>query len=203
MDKKTFLSGLREGLTGLPEADVEDRLSFYSEMIDDRMEEGLSEEEAVANVGTIDEVVSQIISDTPLAKIVKDKVKPSRTLKAWEIVLIVLGFPLWFSLLAAAFAIVLALYIVLWALVVSLWAIEIALWAGAIGGSVAAVMFMAQGNPAYGIGTLGAAFVCAGLAMFLLIGCIAASKGAARLAGKIIRFIKCKLVKRERKKDHE
>lgn len=199
MDKKTFLSGLREGLTGLPEADVEDRLSFYSEMIDDRMEEGLSEEEAVANVGTVDEVVSQIISETPLAKIVKEKVKPSRTLKTWEIVLIVLGFPLWFSLLVAGFAILLALYVVLWALVISLWAIEIALWAGAIGGIAAAVMFMVRGDPACGIGMLGAGLVCAGLSMFLFLGCVGASKGAARLAGSVVRGIKRKLVRKERK----
>ena len=48
MRKEEFLSQLESGLYGLPQADIDERLSFYAEMIDDRMEEGLGEEEAVA-----------------------------------------------------------------------------------------------------------------------------------------------------------
>ena len=43
VDPETFLDELRKGLSGLPEEDIQERLSFYSEMIDDGMEEGLSE----------------------------------------------------------------------------------------------------------------------------------------------------------------
>lgn len=66
MIKKEFLSQLRTGLAGLPQRDIEERLSFYSEMIDDRMEEGLPEEEAVAAVGNVQDIVSQIIGTFPL-----------------------------------------------------------------------------------------------------------------------------------------
>ena len=59
MTKHEFLAQLRKGLSGLPKDDIEDRLMFYSEMIDDRTEEGLSEEDAVLAVGTIDEIVQQ------------------------------------------------------------------------------------------------------------------------------------------------
>ena len=38
MTKQKFLARLREGLRGLPEADIEERLTFYGEMLDDRME---------------------------------------------------------------------------------------------------------------------------------------------------------------------
>ena len=47
MQKQAFLDALRSQLAGLPEAEINERLNFYSEMIDDRMEEGLTEEEAV------------------------------------------------------------------------------------------------------------------------------------------------------------
>ena len=87
MTKQEFMANLRAKLSGLPTQDVEDRLSFYCEMIDDRTEEGLSEEEAVSAIGSVDEVVSQIIADIPLAKIAKEKIKPKRRLWAWEIVL--------------------------------------------------------------------------------------------------------------------
>ena len=45
MGKQEFLEQLRKQFSSLPQADIEEQLSFYSEMIDDRMEEGLSEED--------------------------------------------------------------------------------------------------------------------------------------------------------------
>ena len=59
MRKQEFLAKLRKGLSGLPQDDIEERLIFYSEMIEDRKEEGLSEEEAVAAIGSVDEIVAQ------------------------------------------------------------------------------------------------------------------------------------------------
>ena len=64
-------------------------------MIDDRMEEGLAEEEAVSSFGTPEEIADQILSEIPLSRLVRERVKPKRALKAWEIVLLVLGSPVW------------------------------------------------------------------------------------------------------------
>lgn len=36
MSKEQFLGQLRKGLSGLPQDDREERLAFYSEMLDDR-----------------------------------------------------------------------------------------------------------------------------------------------------------------------
>ena len=47
MSKQEFLAQLRKGLSGLPKEDLEERLTFYSEMIDDRIDDGMAEEEAV------------------------------------------------------------------------------------------------------------------------------------------------------------
>lgn len=68
-------------------------MTFYAEMLDDRIEEGLSEEEAVAAAGAVEEIVRQTVDETPLAKIAKERVRPKRHLKAWEIVLLALGSP--------------------------------------------------------------------------------------------------------------
>ena len=59
MNKQEFLMQLRKGLSYMPQEDIEERLTFYSEMIDDRMEEGLSEEDAVLAVGPVDDIISQ------------------------------------------------------------------------------------------------------------------------------------------------
>ena len=64
MSKQDFLNTLRVRLSGLPKADIEERLIFYSEIIDDKIEEGLTEEEAVADVGDVMQIADQILSDS-------------------------------------------------------------------------------------------------------------------------------------------
>ena len=76
MSKQEFLARLRKGLSGLPQEDIEERLGFYSEMIEDQMEEGISEEEAVSAVGAVDEIVAQVVAQTPIARIAKERIKP-------------------------------------------------------------------------------------------------------------------------------
>ena len=47
MKKDEFLSELKSRLNGLPKEDIDERVSFFEEAIDDRMADGLSEEEAI------------------------------------------------------------------------------------------------------------------------------------------------------------
>ena len=197
MNKNIFLSSLRQNLAGLPRDEVEERLSFYEEMIADRIEEGLSEEEAVLAIGTVDEITVQILSDIPLTKIAKEKIKPKRKLRAWEIVLLAVGSPLWLSLLLAAFAVLISLYAVLWSLVASCWAIFGALGGVTIGGIGLGVLGICMGKLIPGLVVIGAAAVCAGLAIFAFIGCLAAVKGTVWLTKKIILGIKRIFVKKE------
>ncbi len=173
MLKEEFLAQLRGGLAGLPQEDLEERLAFYSELLDDRMEEELSEAEAVAAAGPVEQIVQQIIAETPLTKIVKEKMRPKRRLQVWEIVLLALGSPVWLSLGLAALAVVLSLYVVVWSLDVSLWAVFAALGAGAAGG----VLGLALGSGAARLAMLAAGMVLSGLAIFLFFGCKAATKG--------------------------
>ncbi len=131
MRKEQFIEELKVKLRGLPKEDIEDRLSFYSEMIDDRVEDGLSEEEAIQEIGTSDEIASKVIESTSLTKIVKEKVRLKRKLEAWEIVLIILGFPLWFPLLVMVLTFILVFTILLWSAVIVLWSVEGSLIVGA------------------------------------------------------------------------
>lgn len=146
MNKQEFLMRLREGLSGLPQNEIEERLTFYSEMIDDRIEEGLSEEQAVGEIGDIDEIISQIVADIPLAVLVKEKVKPSRKLRVWEIVLLILGSPIWLSLGIAVFSVIIAVYAAIWSVIVSLWAIETALICAALGSIFMCIFFIFNGH---------------------------------------------------------
>ncbi len=197
MNKQEFLAELNRKLTGLPQDDIEERLSFYSEMIDDRVEEGLTEEQAIAELGTLENIVAQIMSEIPLSKLVKEKVKPSRTLRVWEIVLLVLGSPIWLSLLIALFAIVISIYAVVWSVIISLWAIEFSLAACSVGGAFASVVFMAKGNIVSGVAVLGAGILCAGLAILGFYGCKYATNAILKLSKKIFIWIKSCFVRKE------
>ena len=57
MNKNQFLEELSRRLEGCSDAERKIALDFYAEMISDRMEEGMTEEEAVAALGSIDQII--------------------------------------------------------------------------------------------------------------------------------------------------
>ncbi|MBQ1892748.1 MAG: DUF1700 domain-containing protein [Clostridia bacterium] len=198
MNKQEFISELEKALAGLPKDDVLERLSFYGELIDDRVEDGLSEEEAVAEAGPVDELAKQILADIPLQKLVRERIKPQRRMGAWEIVLLVLGFPLWFPLLVVALVLVLCAYVVIWALIVCLWAVFVSFIAGAVCGVAGGVIDFFRGYRREGVMIIGAGLLFAGLSVFMFFACRAATKGAAKLTKKIALGIKSLFVRKEK-----
>lgn len=192
MRKQEFLARLRKGLSGLPQDDIEERCTFYSEMIEDQMEDGLSEEEAVSAIGSVDEIIAQAVAETPLVKIAKERIRTKKRRSAGEIALLTLGAPIWLSLIIAAFAVIFSLYVSLWAVVVALWAVFVSLAGCAIGGVGACVVIAVGGNGTSGLAVLAAGIVCAGLAIFMFYGCKGATNGTLILTKKlVIWFKKC------------
>ena len=183
MKRSEFLEKLKAQLWALPEGDVQNSLDYYSEMIDDRMEDGLPEEEAVAAVGDLDEIVKQILSETPrppqVVKPEKKQIPVQDNTKIWMIVLLVLGSPLWIPLVVSAVSVVFSVYVSLWSVVISLYAVFIALAASAVGCIVGS--FFMIGNPGTGMVAWGAALVCAGLAILLFMLSNLAAKSLVKL----------------------
>ncbi len=200
MRKQEFLARLRKALAGSPQDDIEERLLFYSEMIDDQMEEGLSEEEAVLAVGTVEEIAAAPAAETPPIKTAKEGSKPKRRRNAGKIVLLILGSPLWLPLGVAAFALLLSLYLVLWAVLVSLWAAFVSLAAGSVYGMLACVPFLAGGSADRGLTMLAAGLVCAGLSIFAFYGCRAATRGVLLLTRKAAKWVKNRFIRKEEAK---
>ena len=124
MNKQKFISTLKRRLARLPRAEVAERVNFYSEMIDDRIEEGLSEHEAVAEIGPIDKIVAQIKAER-VPRAATGGSLPASKLRGWEIAVMIIGSPVWIPLLIAAAAVIFALYAVMWSLVLVLWAVEL------------------------------------------------------------------------------
>lgn len=198
MNKQEFLSELEAALGGLPKDDIAERIDFYSEIIDDKIEEGLTEEEAVSTVGPIDEIASQILADIPLSKLAREKIKSKkRKLSTLEIVLLVLGAPIWLSLLLSAFAVVLSIYVTIWALIAALWAVMCALVGAGVGVFVGGIILAATGSSTSGVALVGVGLFSAGIAIFLSFGCEAATKGTAKLTRVIALGLKKALTRKE------
>ncbi|MBO5892342.1 MAG: DUF1700 domain-containing protein [Oscillospiraceae bacterium] len=194
MNKQEFLQKLGQQMSGLSSREKEERLNFYREMIDDRMEDGLSEEEAVCAVGSVDIIAGQITEEISPAE---TRQPTKRRLKAWEIVLLILGSPIWFSLLIAALAVVLSLYVSLWAVLVSAWAVFASAVSCAFALLVAGIVFLFGERKLTGIAIIGTSLVCAGLSVFLFFGCKAATKGFILLTKKTALGIKHCFTKKE------
>ena len=197
MKKQDFLLKLKDELLGLPSKEVNDRINFYAEMIDDRIEDGFSEEQAVEQIGTVESVAQQILVEIPLSKIVKERITPSRKLKTWEIVLLALGSPIWLALLISAFAVAISLYAVLWSLVVCTWAVFVSFCAGVVGGVLGGPVIMIFTNAPSGFVLIGCGLLCGGLAIFTFYGCKFVDVGTAKLTKKIVVGVKNAIVKKE------
>lgn len=197
MCKEEFLTALRGALQGLPSKDLERSLEFYREAIEDRVEDGMTEEEATADLGAVDSIVEKILGETPLPKLVREKVRPHRTLRVWEIVLLVLGSPVWLPLLAAVALVVLSVYLVVWAVIVSLYAVDLSFAVCGVAGLCGIYYGFRSGNMAAGLLILGAGLVCAGIAIFLFFGFNQASRGILWSSKKALVGIKARFVGKE------
>ena len=188
MNKIEFLDALRRALGKLPSYEVEQSIAFYSEMIDDRVEDGMAEADAVAVLGPVEAIAAQIIAETPaIPKAIAKANTGSRTL---NIVLLAALSPLWVSLALVFACAVLAIYLAIWGVIVSLWAVVAILVLAAPLGLAALVYLLATGYPLAGFWTLGICLACAGLGLFAWFGVLAASKVLVRATHRFARWVR-------------
>jgi len=201
MTKNEFLEELRSKLVGLPKEDVDERICFYEEMINDRMDEGKSEEEAVADIGTVDEVIRQIAKDTPLVSLVKHKIKPKRRLAGWEIALIAGTSPFWFPFAIVAIVLLFVGFILMWTGAIVVYATEVSLIAAAFMSLVSFFLGVFDGGGiTANITYLGMAGMCFGGAIGLGFGCYGVTKGMVNATRGMFIGIKSWFIKKGDKK---
>ena len=186
MNKQQFLTEISSRLKGIPEHDIKKSLDYYSEMIADRMEDGLAEADAVSAVGSVEEIVSQILSEsTPLIL-----PKTRRTPKIWEIILLILGSPVWLPLLLAAAIVILAVYIVIWSAILTLYAIDLSLAAGGILCTASAFILIASDYTVQAVLFFGTGLILAGISILLFFGFNQITKYTVILSKEIFVLLK-------------
>lgn len=126
MNKKSFLEMLKNRISHLPHSDVEKAITFYSESIDDRIEDGMSEIEAIESLGDIQEIADNIEQSISIPILVKEKIKESHNKssnKALWITLIVLGSPIWGSIAFAVISVIFSIYLAIGSVIFSIYAV--------------------------------------------------------------------------------
>ena len=192
MNKQDFLAALRGLLNDLPAEDIRRSLDFYAEMIDDHMEEGMTEEDAVAAVGSAEQIAGQIRGDAGAAPR-----KPKRKVKPWSLALILLGLPLWLPLLLAAAYVIISAYVSIWAVIISLYATAVALGIISIVVFLMHLLYIPTGNVAGACLVLGAALVLTGITILFFVGLNLITKGVVWLTKKLFTWIKHMLTRKE------
>ena len=203
MRKNEFINAIRGSLRGYPHNEVENSIEFYSEIIDDRVENGMTEEEAVASLGDLDMIIKNIKVDMPLKSVIKERVKENKEerirenkhVSAGMIILLILGAPLWVPLALTAFILFFVFYMLLWVFDIVIFAVSIALAAALAGGVIGGVINFIAGNPGTGIAFIGVGIAALGLAIFLFMAGTGVAKANVSLTGSFLRGTKRKILR--------
>ncbi len=183
MNKQEFIQQLTNSLAGLNEEDIKRSVDYYSEMIDDRVEDGMAEEDAVAALGSIEQIRSEILETVPMTRIVKEKITPKREFKVGEIILLILGSPLWLPLLLAFIIVCLAIYLTFWIIIMSLYVVDLSVLVSGFA-SVFAAFFTGNGFMSW-MFFIGCGLALVGVAVLLFFGFNQVSKGMLFISKKI------------------
>ena len=182
MGKNEFLKQLNKALHMLDATERARTVQYYREILEDRIEDGLSEEAAVAEMEPIEDIASGILSDAAARGLQKQR------RSVWEIILLILGSPIWLSLLLALGVTVIAMYVVAWSLIAALFSVILALAIGILAGVLALFLYWSA-FPMTGIFLLGAGCICAALAIFLFFPSMLLAKWLIRVTAAATKSI--------------
>ncbi|GEK33403.1 DUF1700 domain-containing protein [Kurthia sibirica] len=139
MNKLEYLSELGAKLRTLPRSELNKVLSYYSEIIDDRMEDGMSEVHAVCGLGDIDEIAQEaILEATPFSNLII----PSRSLSTVDILLLVMSTPL----IIALFTLILVFYAGIWLSIIGLFLLDLSFILVGITGIIASIVDFSENS---------------------------------------------------------
>ena len=167
-------------------------LNFFEEMIDDRIDEGLSEEEAVSQLGDINIIVDQILDEHNIGK--------KQTKLVWRFIprelgfiITVLLFPAWITI----FSLIVSLFIVILSIIFCIVISIIAIFIGGILLILKSPFYLIyERNISYFLDTLGFGFVNSGAGLIGIYWLIKIYK-KSRQDGINIRTIFVKIFKKE------
>lgn len=174
MTQAEFIARLDRLISVLPAEERRRAADFYSELILDRMENGKTEEEAVADCGSVEEIAEKVMAAyTPVRQ-------TSLFLRVMKIIALIFGVPILLSILIPLAAAAFVLYACLWILMACVFIIVLSFGlVGVVG--VAGTLFVLPQSLSAGVVQLGTGLLFCGL-------CLASLVGAVKLLQLLLRF---------------
>ena len=176
MKKLEFINELGAQLHSMPTEEVRPLLDYYMEIVADRMEDGMTEEEAIDSLGPIPELAEKILAEQPQpeprpepiptpAPIPEPVPQKKHRWSGSSIALAIILSPLWLALLCVLISVEIAVWVTLASLVVSSGAMI-------LGGIACAILSLIPTfdpvSAAARIFVSGCCLVCAGVGCLLL-----------------------------------
>lgn len=200
MNTQAFLARLGDLLSCLPDDKIAETQAFYAEAIADRIEDGMTEAEAVASMGAPGAIAEEILDELPAVPRAIAKTRRKSTVLLWALAII--GSPIWLSLAVAFAAVAVSVYATIWICAACIWAIAVLLVLACPLAMVFAFWGACAGNIPFAIGQVGVGLIALGLGLACGLGAFAASRQLARLSRLWLRKTASPF-KRERATDGE
>ncbi|MDD5799281.1 MAG: hypothetical protein PUD09_01325 [Coriobacteriales bacterium] len=175
---------------GISKKDVQEAQEFYAEALDDRMEDGMTEAEAVADLGDVRDACDSVVESLPPVRRAVAGVRQSRERTVLVIVLLILGAVAWVPLAAGLALLAVAVYAAIWCVIAALWAVDITLLLMGGVGIAALVEGLTTGVTLTGVYSCGVGLVLCGAGIALMPVMAMCSVQLARLTGKYARWLK-------------
>ena len=181
MNKSEFLNDLKCKLNFLSEEERVKTLNYYSEIIDDRIESGMSEEEATSQMESTRTIAEKLMPEGIPQRTTVEKVFDfidtllTKHGYLFMLAIIVFSFPIWSPIAVGILTFVGIVFLILFGLIAL----------GGIGSVIAlgiAVSFITQSLLST-FSALGVSMICVGFTMLITI-------GTAKLIGKMSSFCK-------------
>lgn len=182
MKKQEFidkLSGLTKDLTA---SEREKAIQFYTEIIEDKIESGISEEEAVAQLGSPTGAAQKIKTDM--------QAKSKKTKK----IILISTCVIWVPFLLTMILMVFSIYLVLWTVIITGFCAVLSFACVFLEGILTLFMVIAHNLPA-AVLQLGIALFCGGAAILSYMGMIRLTKLFLHYSAKSFRWMKNYLIK--------
>lgn len=126
MTKEVFIICLKDELKDIEVSELNKSIVFYEEAISDRMEDGMTEEEAVRDLGLITDIVNSIKEDaktknkiTQYTNKVVNKVKSTDNRNILWIVVLIIASPMIFSVIVTIGSLIFSVYATLFGLIIA------------------------------------------------------------------------------------
>jgi len=179
MNKNQFYNEIRENLKNFSSAEVDNIIEYYDEIIVEKTEVGMSEEEAIDSFGEIKNIVNSITADLVL---VRSESKKPNSVRNFFIILGICASPILLPIGIAFFAVFLSFLIVILSLIFSFSVSAIAILISIIPMAIE-MNLSGAGYPVILI-AIGLALLVSGIMILLTIGTIQIGRSILNMINK-------------------